>query len=161
MSNFVKGRWLIVLTFLASFILDILPLPGWVIWLRPAWTLLVLIYWVMALPYLIGVTTAFCVGILMDLLQGTLLGEYAFVMVIISFIVMKTYKIIRVYPLLQQTFVVFLLVLLYQLLIFIIQGIIGQLPHTWGYWLTAITSAILWPWIFILLRDLRRWVNIN
>jgi rod shape-determining protein MreD len=160
-KKIARNRWFIVLTFLIALMLDVLPLPGWVIWLRPQWTLLVLIYWVMALPSAVGIISAFSVGILLDLLNNTLLGEHAFAMVIIAYVVIKLHKLIRVYPLLQQMLVVFVFVLLYQLIIFGIQGIIGQLPHTFLYWLTVFISTILWPWVFVLLRDCRRRFYIN
>ena len=156
MDKVMRGRWVIAITFLIALMLEVLPLPVWVVWLRPAWTLLVLIYWAMALPYIAGVLTAFCVGILLDLLTGTLLGEHAFVFIIITYIVIKQHRLIRVYPLFQQTLIVLMLVLLYKILIFAIQGIIGLAPYTYMYWLSAIVSALLWPWVFILLRDWRR-----
>ena len=78
---FSHRRWFIVGTILIAFMLEILPLPGFIIWFRPAWTLLVLIYWAMALPEVVGVGYAFMVGIFLDVLTGTLLGEHAFAMV--------------------------------------------------------------------------------
>ena len=62
--------------------------------------------------------------------------------------------LIRVYPIMQQTLIIFVLVTLYKTTIYIIQGVIGELPHTLFYWLTAFVSAILWPWMFILLLAL-------
>lgn len=152
----IRGNWFILLTLLISLMLEVVPLPNWIIWLRPQWVLLVIIYWMLALPMAIGFVYAFCIGILLDLLNGTLLGEHAFAMVVIAYLILKLYKLIRVYPMAQQTLMIFLLVLLYRALIFIIQGVIGELPHFTVYWSTVIISMILWPWIFILLRDMRR-----
>jgi rod shape-determining protein MreD len=151
-----KGRWFIVLTFIIALLLDVIPLPGGVAWLRPQWTLLILIYWVMAMPYVVGFAWAFVVGLLLDLLNGSLLGEHAFAMLIVSYLIVRLYQLIRVYPVLQQTCIICVLVLLYRVLIFIIQGIIGELPHTMLYWITVVVSTILWPWLFIVLRDMRR-----
>lgn len=156
-----KNRWFIVLTVLVAILLDILPLPAWVIWLRPEWSVLAFIYWVMALPYLVGIGWGFLLGLILDLLNGTLLGEHALAFVILGYAILKIYQLVRVYPLLQQTAVIFLLLFLYNLCIFIIQGCLGQLPHLLLYWLTVITSTILWPWVFILLRDWRRRLNVT
>jgi rod shape-determining protein MreD len=152
----IRGRWFIALTLLIALMLEVVPLPGWIIWLRPQWTLLVMIYWMMAFPSVVGFIYAFGIGILLDLLNGTLLGEHAFAMVAIAYLILKLYQLIRVYPMAQQTLMIFVLVLLYRAIIFIIQGVIGELPHYMMYWLTVIISTILWPWIFILLRDMRR-----
>lgn len=150
-----RGRWLIVVTFLIAFILEVLPVPSWAIWLRPHWTLLVLIYWVMDLPYLVSLAWAFCVGIFLDLLTTSLLGEHAFALVVITFAVLKLHKLIRVYPVMQQTIIICILLCLYQLLIFMVQGFISTTAHAFAYWLPTFTSTILWPWMYILLRDMR------
>jgi len=134
----------------------VMPLPSGIIWLRPEWALLVLIYWAMALPEIIGVASAFFVGILLDLINGTMLGEHAFAMIVILYIVVKWHRMIRMFPLIQQVFVILGLTLLYQIILFGLQGVIGQIPHTFLYWCSIFVSALIWPWIFILLRDWRR-----
>jgi len=152
----IRGGWFIVLTLLISLMLEVVPLPNWIIWLRPQWALLVIIYWMLAFPSVVGFVYAFCIGILLDLLNGTLLGEHAFAMVVIAYLILKLYQLIRVYPMAQQTLMIFMLVLLYRAVIFVIQGVIGESPHFMAYWLTVIISTLLWPWVFILLRDMRR-----
>jgi len=159
--NVKRGRWLIILTFIVALLLDILPLPGVVIWFRPQWTLLVFIYWCLALPNTIGLMTAFVLGLILDLLNGSLLGEHAFALIVVAFILIKLYQLIRVYPLFQQTILVFCLVFIYQLTIFLLQGFFSTFPSTGCYWLTLLTSTILWPWLFILLRDWRRKVLVS
>ncbi len=154
-------RWFIVLTFIVALALDILPLPSWVKWLRPYWSLLVLIYWVMALPNVVSFFSAFSLGIILDLLSGTLLGEHAFALVVITYFMLKCYQLIRVYPLMQQTAFVFLFIFSYQIIIFIIQGFLGELPHAFMYWWGSLISTLLWPWVFILLRDGRRKLNVR
>jgi len=155
------GRWVIFLTLLVALMLDVLPLPGWVIWLRPHWSLLVLLYWIMALPYCVGITYAFMVGVLLDLLNGTLLGEHAFAIVAVAYLAIKLHQLIRVYPLLQQTLVILLMMLLYQIIIFSIQSFIGESPHPLLYWLPVLVSAVLWPWLFVVLRDWRRRLRVT
>lgn len=153
-------RWFIFLTFFLSLALDILPLPGWVIWLRPAWTLLVLIYWLLALPNFIGLFAAFILGLLLDLLNGAILGEHAAAFVIIAFFVIKFHRQIRVYPLFQQTGVILFLVFIYLFTIFSIQAWLGQTPYSFLYWFSALVTTFLWPWVFVVLRDWRRRLNV-
>ena len=43
-----------------------------------------------------------------------------------------------------------------QLLVLWIRGAIGQAPETISYWTPSIVGALLWPWLFVILRDLRR-----
>ena len=142
MNRSLRGGWFIVLTIFIALMLDVMPLPDWVVWLRPQWTLLVMIYWIMALPSYIGFFYAFCIGVLLDLLNGTLLGEHAFAMLIVAYVVIKLHQLIRVYPVMQQTLIIFVLVALYRAVIYIIQGVSGELSHTMAYWLTVFVSTI-------------------
>jgi rod shape-determining protein MreD len=156
----MHNSMVIFLSLMTALVLMLLPMPEWTVWLRPAWVLLMLIYWNITLPYQVGVAIAFIMGILMDLLTGTLLGEHALALTIVIYFVSRTYLRLRMYPLLQQGISIFLFVLFYQFIIYCIQGFIGELPATQLYWLSSITSMLLWPWLFILMRDCRRWFKI-
>lgn len=140
-------------TFIIAFILTLLPMPGWTVWLRPAWLLLILIYWIMWAPYRVNVGVAWLVGIFLDVLNGTLLGEHALAMTVVAYVVARMHTRLRMFSLLQQGLSVFFFVLLYQLTLFCSQGFIGQLPTTWLYWSSALISMVLWPWIFSLLHN--------
>lgn len=157
-----RARWMIGLTFLFAFILMILPLPNGFDRYMPDWLLLVLIYWTMALPTVVNVFTAFFAGVIADLLMGTLWGEQAFALILVTYLVVKFHQRIRVYPLTQQMGVIFLFVLFYKLVILTIQDFLGLLPHPFSlYWVSLLTSTLIWPWIFILLRDVRRRFHIS
>lgn len=153
--------WFAILTTLiVAMILALLPMPEWAIWLRPAWILMVLIYWAITVPYRVSVGTAWSVGLIVDLLNGTLLGEHALAYTIVICFVSKMHIRLRLYPLLQQGITVFVLVLLYQFILYCIQGFIGELPGP-AYWLSSVTSMVLWPWLFILMRDYHRWLKLG
>jgi rod shape-determining protein MreD len=63
---------------------------------------------------------------------------------------------VRVFPLWQQAITVGLLLALYMLPVLWVRGITGQSPGTWLFWAPLVSSVILWPWLFVLLRDVRR-----
>lgn len=151
-----QNPFLIIVTIFVALLLTILPMPDWTIWLRPAWVLLVLIYWSMDVPYQVNVGVAWTVGILLDVLTGTLLGEHALALTIVIYIVSRMHSRLHMFPLLQQSLSVFVLVLFYQFILYCVQGFIGQLPHGWLYWSSALTSMLLWPWVYSILRDWRR-----
>lgn len=150
----------ILTTLLMALILALLPMPDWTIWLRPAWVLMILIYWAMMTPYQVSVGVAWLVGLLVDLLNGTLLGEHALAYTIVIYFVSKMYIRLRMYPLLQQGMSILVFVLMYQFVLYCIQGFIGELPSSHLYWLSSVTSMLLWPWLFVLMRDLRRWFKV-
>ena len=152
MTNWVA----IFMSLIAALMLTLLPIPAWAVWLRPAWVLMVLIYWTMTVPYRVNIGVAFIVGLIMDLLTGTLLGEHALALTIVIYFVSRLYMRLRMYPLMQQGFSVLIFVLLYQFILFCTQGFIDELPQSRLYWMSALTSTLLWPWFFVLMRDFRR-----
>jgi rod shape-determining protein MreD len=147
----------VIVSLLIALMLALLPMPEWTLWIRPAWVLMVLIYWAMMFPLHVNVGIAWTMGLLLDLINNSLLGEHALAMTIVIYFVSRLAFRLRMYPMLQQGFSVFLFVLMYQFIIYCIQGFIGELPGSPLYWLSSVMSMILWPWLFSLLRDSYRW----
>lgn len=152
-----QGGWIIFVSLVVALMLTILPLPEWAEYYRPEWPALVLIYWCMALPQRVGVGIGWIVGLLVDVLKGALLGQHALGLAVIAYITLNLHQRIRVFPLWQQAVTVLVLLALYQLLILWFDGITaGQTSKGWIYWMPSVVSMVLWPWVFVLLRDIRR-----
>ena len=145
-----------IATTIGAFMLAIMPLPDWAIEFRPDWVTLVLIYWAMAVPSRIGVTVAWLAGLLLDVSYGTLMGQHAIGMVIVIYFIHIQHQRLRVASLLQQSIVIFFLLLIKQLLILWVDGMVGRAPDSWLFFMPAITSTLLWPWTYLILRDIRR-----
>ncbi|MFP6682467.1 MAG: rod shape-determining protein MreD [Gammaproteobacteria bacterium] len=150
------GTWAIVASFIAAFMLTALPLPDWAAPWRPAWVGLVLAYWCLALPQRIGVVIAWCIGLLLDVMHGSLLGQHAFGLALVAYIVVIYHQQIRVYPLFRQALVIGSLIFIYTTLMLLIYNFLGSMRYGYDYLAVSITSALLWPWVFIVLRDFRR-----
>jgi rod shape-determining protein MreD len=155
-----RSRLTIYGTFLAALVLTILPGPDWAEQFRPDWVALVLIYWVIAVPQRIGVMTGWTVGLILDVLVGSLLGQQALAKSVLAFIALKLHLRMRVYPRWQQAFSVLLLVALNHLIVLWIKQLTDQAPVNWTYWTSSIVSMLIWPWLFVILRDLRRHANV-
>ncbi len=151
-----NNYWIILLTFIIALMLTVMPLPESVTVWRPAWVALVVIYWSMALPQRVSIGTAWVLGILLDVLQGSLLGQHAIGLAIVAYVSTKLHLRIRQHPLYQQALFVGLLVSVYLSLIIWVNGIIGRPPQSWSFLMPVLTSMLLWPWLFIILRDVRR-----
>ena len=149
----------ILVSFLVAMILTSLPLPEGAIIYRPDWMALALIYWCMALPERIGIFTGWLLGLVLDVMYGSLLGQNAMALSIIAYLVNILHLRVRMFPLWQQSVMVLLLIILHLAISAWIRGIAGQFSVTWTYWMPALTSALVWPFIFIVLRDLRRQIS--
>lgn len=154
--NRQQGGWIIVCSFIIAMMLMAMPLPEWAICWRPSWVAIVLIYWCMALPDRVGIGIGWGLGLLLDVQQGTVLGQNALGLAIIAYITLMSYQRMRVFPLIQQAVLVCIYLLLYELISLWIRGMMGAPPQNWTYWMPAFTSMLLWPWLFIVLRDIRR-----
>jgi rod shape-determining protein MreD len=151
-----QGGWIIVFSFVIAMMLMAMPLPEWAICWRPSWVAIVLIYWCMALPDRVGIGIGWVLGLLLDVQQGTVLGQNALGLAIIAYITLISFQRMRMYPLTQQAVLVCLYLLLYEVISLWIRGIMGVPPDNWTYWMPAFSSMLLWPWLFIVLRDVRR-----
>ncbi|MFB3077062.1 MAG: rod shape-determining protein MreD [Lysobacterales bacterium] len=151
-----NGLWLIAATFLVAFLLAVYPLPAWLGWARPEWVALVLIYWVVALPQRVGVLAAFAVGVVVDILEGAVLGQNALALSVVAFLALALYQRLRVFNLWQQAAVVFMLLGINQLLVQWVQNATSQGAQTLIFLMPALMGALLWPGTLILLRQLRR-----
>lgn len=150
-------RYLVIyLSLVVALILMILPLPDWAQMYRPNWMALMLIYWSMALPHRVGLWVAFFSGIVLDSSLGTLLGQHALALVIIVYFNLNFYQRIRVLALAQQAVYVFALLLINQVVIAWVEGIMGRPTPLLAYFGAPLIGMLIWPWVFVLLRDIRR-----
>lgn len=156
MSVQMRGRLILLTTFAAAICLNILPVPYWAEPFMPDWVALALIYWCIAAPQRVSVGTGWVLGIILDVLYGALLGQHALAKTVIAFIAVRTHLQLRMFPRWQQAVSVLVLLAINQLLVVWIRGAIGQGPSTVVYWTPSIVGMLLWPWVFVVLRDLRR-----
>ncbi|AIW19988.1 MULTISPECIES: rod shape-determining protein MreD [Vibrio] len=157
MANSVfKGKMVIAFSFLIALTLQTIPWPGVLDVLRPSWLFLVVCYWVLALPHRVNVGTALILGLLWDLLLGSTLGIRGMMMSIVVYLVALNFLVLRNMALWQQAMLIGLLSIVLDVLIFsgeyLIQDITFNLLSLWS----GLINCILWPWLFLLMRRVRR-----
>ncbi|MCI2282848.1 rod shape-determining protein MreD [Colwellia sp. MSW7] len=158
---FARNGVMILLTLLIAVMASIMPLPLSVDAFRPDWVLIVLIYWCMALPGRVNIITAWVMGFLMDVLLGSVLGVHAAAMAISVFIVVENYQKIRNFSIWQQALITGVLSALYHLIVFWLQRFLIDASFISSYLYPVITTVVLWPWVFYLLRKVRRHFSIT
>ncbi len=146
------GGIVVILSIMFAMLLMILPLPDILRFFRPEWVLMVLIYWAMALPHQAGVGFSWVVGLLMDVITGGILGVLAFSYALVSYLVLRFYLQLRQYPAWQQALSILPLVLIVDIIVLMS----SSATASWHVWLPAISSMMLWPLIYLLLRAVRR-----
>ena len=152
-----NGVWAIVLSFFLAYLLAIVPFPEWAMNYRPEWVPMVLIYWIMALPYRVGIGSAWCAGLILDILEGSVLGLNATGLVIIAYVTASIHLRFRMFSSIQQSGLVLVLLGINLFLSHWLEVITGySAASDMMFIMAALTSAVLWPSLFQLLRQIRR-----
>ncbi len=148
------GLWFIAATFFVGFYLAAIPMGRFEM-ARPDWVGMLIIFWVLVIPDRFGILVSFVIGLLFDTLAGTLLGLYGIVYAALAYTVLLLHARLKMYPLGQQALVVFLIlgvthILAQWLKIWLMSLLSGEM-QIWP----ALTSAMVWPWVYGILRTLQ------
>ncbi|MDP0562973.1 MAG: rod shape-determining protein MreD [Candidatus Endonucleobacter sp. (ex Gigantidas childressi)] len=156
-----NAQWVVWISLLVAAILSIVTLPIWLSVARPLWVPMVVVYWVLVMPNRFGLIFAFSVGILLDVLLGFLLGVNAICLMLLAFVTLTLHRRLRMFPMWQQTFVVFVLINCHQLLYIWAKSIMGLSEPSLWYLFPSVSSAVLWPLVFASLTFIRSYFKVS
>lgn len=153
--NRAPSGWLVYGGLFFGLLLMTVPLPAGIDLARPYVLAMVLCYWLLETPDQVGLGTAFLAGLAADLVSGTLLGEQALRLVILAFLVQRFRARLRFFPLWQQALAVAALLLNDRLVVLAVHLAAGLPMAPWATWASPLLAFALWPWLFLLLDELR------
>ena len=156
-----RNGWVIWLTLVLALLLGVAPMPPFMEIGRPLWLALFLSFWVLALPHRIGMISAWCLGLVEDVLFGSLLGQNALILTLIIFLVLSLHRRLQMFPMWQQSLVLLVVLGIAQLVQLWLNALTGNRPPTLAFVLPALISALLWPWVFAILRGLQHRFAVN
>jgi rod shape-determining protein MreD len=113
---------------------------------------MVLIFWVLNAPNLVGVWTGFVLGLLLDVLQSTPFGLHSMMLATVGWLAQLSWRRVAVFSLAQTSLLVMVLVLISLIIKRILLGVVATAPNSWLFWLPALTSAMIWPTVMVSLR---------
>jgi rod shape-determining protein MreD len=145
----------VLITVAIAALLTVLPLPGYLEFLRPYWVALVMIYWGLETQGLVSLGLAFTIGLALDLLTGSLLGQHALSLVIITYLVTRFRFRLRFFPPWQQALSVLALLLNDRVILLWIVSLRGEPLPSPLYWVAPLIGMAVWPWLFLLLDRYR------
>jgi rod shape-determining protein MreD len=155
MTGLRESRSLIFLTVMAAILLSLLPLPDALLPFKPYWVALAVIYWSLETRGILNLGLAFLIGLVVDVLSGSLMGLHALSLVIMVFLVQRFRSRLRFFPPWQQALSVLALLVNDRIILIWITALLGEPLPTWEYWLPPLIGMILWPWLFLLLDRIR------
>jgi rod shape-determining protein MreD len=151
-----RAQWLIFSgSLLLAFLLQLTPLPQSMLPLKPYWIALVVIYWAIEAPDRLGLGFAFLLGLAGDVLTGQLLGEQALRLIILAFIVLRFRSRLRFFPMGQQSLAVLALLMNDRMVVIMVRGFSGDPVPGAEFWIAPVFGMLAWPFVFLLLDDLR------
>lgn len=144
-----------VFSIVAAYLLMLVQMPEVLEPWKPYWLALVLIYWGLEDPRHVSLGRVFLLGLVADILTGNLLGEQALRLVALAFIVARFRLRLRFFPMWQQSLVVFGLLLNDRILLLMVRAVAGKPWPPLEFWWSPLAGAVLWPFVFLMMDDLR------
>ena len=161
MTRLRLSLWWFVGTLVASLLLMLVPLPAVLEPFKPYWPALLLLYWALESNERVTLGLAFGMGLAGDLLNGVLLGEQALRLCALVFIALRFRSRLRFFPMWQQTLAVLALLLNDRVLLAVVRVLAGDALPPASWWISPFVGAALWPFLFLLLDDLRMRLRIQ
>ncbi len=153
--------WWFIATLVFALLLMLVPLPGVLEPFKPYWPALVLLYWALESEDRVTLGLVFLVGLGADLLNGVVLGEQALRLCALVFITLRFRSRLRFFPIWQQTLAVLALLINDRILLMIVRALAGDSLPPASWWISPFVGAALWPFLFLLLDDLRARLRIQ
>jgi len=148
--------WFVLFTLVCGLVANTLPISGTASLLKPDFLALMLLYWCIQEPRLIGVGIAWCVGLLMDVTDATVFGQHALAYAVLAYAAEYFRRRVLRFPLWQQAAQVAVLLLACSALVLVIRVVGGAPTPRWTYAVGPLVGALLWPLITVVLQGPQR-----
>jgi rod shape-determining protein MreD len=145
----------VIVSIVVALMLAIAPMPDWAVPFRPDWVTMTLIYWTMNLPRSYGIGWAWVIGLILDVAQGTLLGQHALALALVIYVTVTFHLQMRQFPTLQLSLTVCSLLALYQFILFWINGVAGVNTPAVTYWGPILSGSLIYPMLMLLFGSIR------
>ena len=142
----------IFITLIVALLINFLPWSGWALWLRPDFVALIVLYWSIEEPRKLGFLAAWCLGLLMDVAEGSLLGQHALAYSILAYVGMALHRRVQRFSMAPQVLHVIPLLLFTDLVTLLVRTLAGAEFPGYAYFIGSFTGAALWPALSHLLK---------
>jgi rod shape-determining protein MreD len=135
----------IVFTFIAALLINLLPWAGWWLVVKPDFVALVVLYWCIQQPRKVGFTSAWVLGLVMDVAEGSLFGQHALAYSVLAFGGIVLHRRVLMFTMRDQVLHVIVLLLLNDLMVLAVRMLAGAAFPGISYFIGSLTAAALWP----------------
>lgn len=152
MSADREPRFAAYFTALIALVLQVLPLPEFLSVVRPAFLVIVVLYWSVAAPRAGGIGLGWLSGVALDAFRGAVLGQHALAIALVAYLAIRFHLQLRNKPLFQQALYAFAALFLFELVVWSIDGWSGHAVANGWRWVHPFTGALLWPVVSLFLE---------
>ena len=132
------------------FLLTIIPLPAFIAGFRPPWMLIFILYIQFFLPNYFNILAVFFLGLYLDVLLSTVIGEHAFALILTTWFAAGKARRFNFFSMGQQMALIAVFCMFYQLIIFMIDAYMGNSNSPWMIVGATFVSLCFWPFARVL-----------
>ena len=146
----------VYLTLLIALLCQLYPWVGQGVIFRPAFMLVVLLYWLLRAPNLCNVGTAWLAGLLIDLATGSLLGQHALSFTITAYIALTYQRRLVLFNGWQLAGYVLALLFIERIVILLLKVFAGNENPGLQYFWPVVAGLVLWHFMILMFGGLTR-----
>ena len=133
------------LSFFLAFMLNMLPLTGWVLMIRPDFVAVIVLYWSIQHPRKVGFTPIFLIGLAMDVTDGSLFGQHALAYCVLMAAGVAGHRRVSLFGIQGQMLHVLGMLLVAQVIVLAVALVAGNAFPGWWYFLPSLSGCLIWP----------------
>lgn len=142
----------IAFTLLGALLMNLLPWTSVALVLKPDFVALVLLYWCVVQPRKVGFTTAWLLGVIMDVADGSLFGQHALAYSVLAYAGLVLHRRVLSFPMKDQVLNVIPLLLLNDSIVLAIRKLGGADFPGLSYFVGSCIAGALWPLLAVLFK---------
>ncbi|MCS4533043.1 rod shape-determining protein MreD [Neisseria montereyensis] len=131
--------------FVLAMLLDFIPFSFHTFFWLPEFTALILLYWALYRPQMVGVGTAFIAGLLVDVGTAAPLGQHALSYMVMVFFVQQRQQRIMLFSYGVQAMAIWAALLCNQVVLSLVRLMYDHRFTGWQVFIAPFIGALLWP----------------
>ena len=142
----------IIFTFIAALLINLLPWSGWWLAIKPDFVALVVLFWCIQQPRKVGFTSAWLLGLVMDVAEGSLFGQHALAYSVLAFGGIVLHRRVLMFTMRDQVLHVLVLLVLNDLMVLAVRMLAGTAFPGISYFIGGLAAAALRPALTFLFK---------
>ena len=135
----------IIITFIAALFVNLMPWSGWWVYVKPDLVALVVLYWCIQQPRKVGFASAWMLGLVMDVAEGSLFGQHALAYSVLAFAGIDLHRRVLMFTMRDQILHVLVLLSMNDAIVLAVRMFAGAAFPGFRYFIGSVTAAVLWP----------------